>query len=234
LTKGNNYDFDLFFAERHTIQSTIAIQTTLPLVPTTPPDTTTDTDKDGVPDLYDNCKFVKNPDQRDCDGNGIGDVCDTKRGPLEYPFLVQTTQNYQQNAPIDGITSQFTSLTTTVTFPFTDPLPAKTVHDQNIIVGIFFNNGDNYNCLADMQITSATGSSDTKTMIIVPGNSSLGRNFDAAISFYNYKSTPFNGKSDGTGLNTLTITKQTVVGNACNNVKVPNICTINNLFKNII
>jgi hypothetical protein len=57
-------------------------------------------------------------------------------------------------------------------------------------------------------------------MIIVPGNSSLGRNFDAAISFYNYKSTPFNGKSDGTGLNTLTITKQTVVGNACNNVKV--------------
>ncbi len=34
-----------------------------------------DADSDGVPDDFDNCD-LPNPDQADCDGNGIGDVCD--------------------------------------------------------------------------------------------------------------------------------------------------------------
>ena len=34
-----------------------------------------DTDGDGVPDDIDNC-YLYNPDQADCNGNGIGDVCD--------------------------------------------------------------------------------------------------------------------------------------------------------------
>ncbi|MBT5657594.1 MAG: lamin tail domain-containing protein, partial [Phycisphaerae bacterium] len=34
-----------------------------------------DSDGDGVLDLFDNCVLF-NPDQADCDGNGIGDVCD--------------------------------------------------------------------------------------------------------------------------------------------------------------
>jgi hypothetical protein len=34
-----------------------------------------DSDGDGVLDLFDNCGLF-NPDQADCDGNGIGDVCD--------------------------------------------------------------------------------------------------------------------------------------------------------------
>lgn len=39
-----------------------------------------DFDKDGVPDVQDNCPKVKNPDQKDSDGDGIGDACDP------YPF----------------------------------------------------------------------------------------------------------------------------------------------------
>jgi len=38
-----------------------------------------DTDGDGVPDDYDNCD-LPNPDQADCNDNGIGDVCDIADG----------------------------------------------------------------------------------------------------------------------------------------------------------
>jgi len=36
-----------------------------------------DTDTDGVPDFADNCPYVSNEDQRDLDGDGAGDPCDT-------------------------------------------------------------------------------------------------------------------------------------------------------------
>lgn len=35
-----------------------------------------DGDRDGVPDMHDNCVTVPNPDQKDVDGNGRGDACD--------------------------------------------------------------------------------------------------------------------------------------------------------------
>src|SRR5262249_40276370 len=35
-----------------------------------------DSDGDGVPDRRDNCREQPNPDQRDADGDGFGDVCD--------------------------------------------------------------------------------------------------------------------------------------------------------------
>ncbi|MEL7451162.1 MAG: thrombospondin type 3 repeat-containing protein [Pseudomonadota bacterium] len=35
-----------------------------------------DTDGDGVPDATDNCLLVANPDQRDTDGDGFGNICD--------------------------------------------------------------------------------------------------------------------------------------------------------------
>lgn len=34
-----------------------------------------DSDGDGVPNLLDNCPFTKNPDQKDSNGDGIGDAC---------------------------------------------------------------------------------------------------------------------------------------------------------------
>ena len=38
-----------------------------------------DADGDGVADSIDNCEFY-NPDQADCNNNGIGDVCDIAQG----------------------------------------------------------------------------------------------------------------------------------------------------------
>jgi hypothetical protein len=35
-----------------------------------------DSDNDGVPDRIDNCVTVSNPDQKDSDGNGLGDACE--------------------------------------------------------------------------------------------------------------------------------------------------------------
>jgi hypothetical protein len=35
-----------------------------------------DRDGDGIPDVFDNCPDVFNPDQRDTTGNGLGDACD--------------------------------------------------------------------------------------------------------------------------------------------------------------
>ena len=35
-----------------------------------------DSDLDGIPDCLDNCPYVYNPDQKDSNGNGIGDACD--------------------------------------------------------------------------------------------------------------------------------------------------------------
>jgi len=49
-----------------------------------------DTDADAVPDSRDNCPNAFNPSQRDSDGDGIGDVCDTdstdlnSRNPLSF------------------------------------------------------------------------------------------------------------------------------------------------------
>jgi hypothetical protein len=41
-----------------------------------------DSDGDGIPDDYDNCD-LPNPDQADCNDNGIGDVCDIADGTSE-------------------------------------------------------------------------------------------------------------------------------------------------------
>lgn len=40
----------------------------------------TDSDGDGVYDSTDNCIYVANADQADCDGDGTGDVCDSENG----------------------------------------------------------------------------------------------------------------------------------------------------------
>jgi len=42
-----------------------------------------DADGDGVPDCRDNCLRTFNPDQADCDGDGVGDVCD----PVDAPVI---------------------------------------------------------------------------------------------------------------------------------------------------
>ena len=39
-----------------------------------------DTDMDGIPDVDDNCPLLPNPDQNDCDDDGVGDVCELDAG----------------------------------------------------------------------------------------------------------------------------------------------------------
>jgi len=41
------------------------------------PSPETDTDRDGIPDRLDDCAAVPNHDQRDSDGDGLGDACDS-------------------------------------------------------------------------------------------------------------------------------------------------------------
>ena len=41
-----------------------------------PPPPLPDSDGDGVPDLFDNCPTIANPDQADSDFDGLGDACD--------------------------------------------------------------------------------------------------------------------------------------------------------------
>jgi hypothetical protein len=40
----------------------------------------TDTDADEVPDLFDNCVALANPNQADFNGDGVGDVCSDTDG----------------------------------------------------------------------------------------------------------------------------------------------------------
>jgi len=44
-----------------------------------------DADGDGVPNGSDNCPLTANPDQRDTDGDGLGDACDIERGTTAAP-----------------------------------------------------------------------------------------------------------------------------------------------------
>ncbi|RMD96787.1 MAG: hypothetical protein D6812_16480 [Deltaproteobacteria bacterium] len=44
-----------------------------------------DRDKDGVPNLEDNCPDFPNPDQTDTNGDGVGDVC----GPAPEDFIIE-------------------------------------------------------------------------------------------------------------------------------------------------
>jgi hypothetical protein len=53
--------------------------------------TSTDIDMDGIADQNDNCPYSYNPDQKDLDGNGIGDVCDC------MPNWVKNSNNCQPN-----------------------------------------------------------------------------------------------------------------------------------------
>lgn len=59
-----------------------------------------DSDSDGVPDYKDNCPLVCNPDQKDVNKNGIGDLCDTSltNAVLTLQTCVKT-KNFKTTKP---------------------------------------------------------------------------------------------------------------------------------------
>ncbi|MBN1947671.1 MAG: fibro-slime domain-containing protein [Bradymonadales bacterium] len=70
LETGQVYDFDLFFAERHTVQSNFQVTTTIVFLPPK------EGDEDNVDATVDNCPYHDNDDQADADDDFKGDVCD--------------------------------------------------------------------------------------------------------------------------------------------------------------
>jgi hypothetical protein len=71
-----------------------------PIAVKPPPPPPPDQDKDGVPDFRDNCPTTYNPDQKDENANGKGDVCDPdyaawkQQQPLPAPVPPQFTMKY--------------------------------------------------------------------------------------------------------------------------------------------
>ncbi len=70
LVAGEIYSFDMFHAERHTVDSNFRIETTIFF------GELGEIMSDGVPDYQDNCPSAYNPMQTDSDGDYTGDVCD--------------------------------------------------------------------------------------------------------------------------------------------------------------
>jgi hypothetical protein len=66
-----------------------------------------DADKDSVPDAQDNCPLVYNPDQKDTDNDGVGDVCDVPLAPATSVDLSAVDINVVK-VENDGITVQAT------------------------------------------------------------------------------------------------------------------------------
>ncbi len=80
-----------------------------------------DADGDGVPDAKDNCPLVANPDQADCDNDGIGDACQSSES--------RTTGNmgaFGSGVPASG------TLPNVVTSPWPVRLTIKAVGDLGL------------------------------------------------------------------------------------------------------
>lgn len=63
---------------------------------------TTDGDRDGVPDSLDNCLNNSNPDQTDTDGDGQGDACDSDDDNDGMPDSFETSNEFDPLDPSDA------------------------------------------------------------------------------------------------------------------------------------
>ncbi|HEX8566959.1 MAG TPA: SBBP repeat-containing protein [Pyrinomonadaceae bacterium] len=83
------------------------------LCPATPANTAVnangcpDADRDGVADTTDNCPFTANPDQRDTNGDGVGDVCTPFGLPTGGQFVIGDLVNQSAGATVNFWGSQW-------------------------------------------------------------------------------------------------------------------------------
>jgi fibro-slime domain-containing protein len=212
LTKNTAYNFDFFFAERHTSGSNIEITTTIQLNPPPAP-CTIDTDNDTIPDCRDNCPAVPNTDQSDCDFDGVGDVCDDKRLEYSFPFLSSFSYNVNPAADTSvagssGVAAyKPVSSTTNVTTVVNDPLPAGVIPNFALFLRTTFRNKASKNCPVWMQLSSTIGKSEVRYHLLVANTSAtFEKSWDTIDLWYSFKNKPDStfGSTTGAGANTLT------------------------------
>jgi fibro-slime domain-containing protein len=224
ITVGGTYNFDFFFCERHVTGSNLIITTSIIVNPPNPP-CQTDADSDGVPDCRDNCINTPNPDQRDCNFNGKGDVCDTEASRIEFPF--ESHFYYHYNAAISttdpyvfGQSTQFDNLASTspMVISFNDFIPKDVIPNYNLEALVSVRNKGQVNCPITLQFKSGTSlQSSSLFFLSTPGDSFAIRNYALMNSFYTFANKPLGAGSEVTfgapGANTFTITSTSA---ACN------------------
>eukprot|EP01130_Rhizamoeba_saxonica_P000771 TRINITY_DN1068_c1_g1_i1.p1 TRINITY_DN1068_c1_g1~~TRINITY_DN1068_c1_g1_i1.p1 ORF type:complete len:981 (-),score=299.06 TRINITY_DN1068_c1_g1_i1:47-2989(-) len=166
LIDGKSYDLKIFKTNRfRDSPSAFSIYTSIQFLANPP--TYEDADDDGIIDSEDNCPDVPNPDQADCNGNGIGDACDEVKGEINFPYYAQWKEgtDFHIGFPHSVI--------------FFDPLPEGIIenpqfaHDEIIFVKFAVNNTGSENCL----LTYNLGLTE-KTIVSTPGLHLYGSKFD--------------------------------------------------------
>jgi fibro-slime domain-containing protein len=208
---GSIHDLDIFFAERHKSGSQLHILVEEVDVVAEDPSCLLDTDGDLINDCYDNCPLDFNPDQNDCDDDGIGDACDTEKAVIDFPFVAAIYDNFDIALEYDdayGGTIDWKILDATgLTITFDDPLPANTIHSQEIRISATIILTEGLNCFANFQLiggNGGNGSSEVKSVLIKSGNGTYTKTFDSVSLYYNYKEAPYSG-TQGDGVNKLTL-----------------------------
>ncbi len=126
----------------------------------------TDTDRDGVPDGSDNCPVIANADQRDSDGDGIGDACEAggqpgiSPGDITAPFVTRS---------FPGPDAVLSTAPTTVNVTFSEPVDPATLTTTTVRLmasggdGIFGNRSDRPIATTSVQFNAA---SRTATLVL--------------------------------------------------------------------
>ncbi len=85
-----------------------------------------DADSDGVPDPFDNCPSVSNPDQADSDGDGVGDACTATPTPTDTPVPTDTPAPTPTPTPTDTPVPTGTPAPTPTPTATPEPTPLPT------------------------------------------------------------------------------------------------------------